>query len=267
MQHISQAPPRFMTPASTISSNGPRCACGNAARQGCATCWTCEEKRIEAAGKLAEAQELTADTEATVVRILRVVGFQDKHLDATLKRVPAIVSSAIPDGALASMKAGKRPPRGFGLVGTSGAGKTMAVAALVRLCIRTWLLGNVHALGRLVINNPPIQWVDWPERVDWMRDHYDRVGGFMAAALEVPLLVLDDIGAERIVGDTYERDYGSGKLDLLIHGRENRKLPTIWTSNMNEDALASRYGARLSSRLNGCSPAGSWIVAPDLRRS
>lgn len=254
-----------MTPASPALTSLNTCKCGHPARPGYVTCQTCEGKRLQASTPAFEVMPLTEDVEVTTVKVCKVVGFAEKHFAATMRRLHPSVASQIPDAALAAMRAGKRPPRGFGLVGTSGAGKTMAVAAMVRLCLRKWLLANVNSLGRLVLSNPPIMWVDWPVRVEWMRENYDKASSFMAQATTTPLLVIDDIGAERVVGDTYERDYGAAKLDLLIHGRENKMLPTIWTSNLNEEALNARYGGRVVSRLNGCNPASSWIVAPDQR--
>lgn len=58
----------------------------------------------------------------------------------------------------------------------------------------------------------------------------------------IPLLILDDVGAEKPSDFTAERLYA------IINGRYEARRPTIITTNMGLDALEKRYGARVMSR-------------------
>jgi DNA replication protein DnaC len=57
------------------------------------------------------------------------------------------------------------------------------------------------------------------------------------------LLLLDDLGAERLTGWTAER------LHLIVDGRYERMLPTMVTSNVPRRELAEVVGDRVASRL------------------
>ncbi len=59
----------------------------------------------------------------------------------------------------------------------------------------------------------------------------------------VPILVLDDLGAE------LERDWVCGLLDGIINERYTRMLPTIVTTNLGVEALKKRYTGRTIERL------------------
>ncbi len=60
----------------------------------------------------------------------------------------------------------------------------------------------------------------------------------------VPLLVLDDIGAEQP-----NRDYNADRLYQLISRRHGAELPTVMTSNLNPAALEKRLGERITWRI------------------
>lgn len=55
------------------------------------------------------------------------------------------------------------------------------------------------------------------------------------------LLVLDDLGCEAKV-------YGEYKLPYVIYRRCERELPTIITTNLNDQAILERYGDRVLDR-------------------
>lgn len=65
-------------------------------------------------------------------------------------------------------------------------------------------------------------------------------------ALEAPLIVLDDLAAERPTEWVRERFY------LLVDGRYASLKPTIFTSNVHLDQIGAIYGGRLASRIRGC---------------
>ena len=60
----------------------------------------------------------------------------------------------------------------------------------------------------------------------------------------VPLLVVDDLGAEQVT------DYARRQVTLIMEERHDRGLRTIWTSNKTLQQLTELYGDdRLTSRL------------------
>jgi DNA replication protein DnaC len=87
------------------------------------------------------------------------------------------------------------------------------------------------------------------ELLDELREGYDQrperegePSGFnrlMARVKQVKLLILDDLGAEKVT------EWSMDKLDMLIDYRYDHQLPTIVTTNV----LASQLGERIESRL------------------
>ncbi len=76
-----------------------------------------------------------------------------------------------------------------------------------------------------------------------INDEYDLIS-------RVDVLVVDDLGAEII----HRKDMQAYFLNMLDSRSENQKL-TIFTSNLQEDSIASRYGERFLSRLKGTKTA------------
>lgn len=73
---------------------------------------------------------------------------------------------------------------------------------------------------------------------------FDHEPEAMAALLEVPLLLLDDLGVEPIISNiTIEQ------LFALLNERELRGLHTVISSNLHADELTKRYTERVTSRL------------------
>lgn len=62
----------------------------------------------------------------------------------------------------------------------------------------------------------------------------------------VPLLVVDDLGTERVS----ESQWGTEQLASLLTGRIDAGLRTVVTTNLDGTAMTKRYGDRLRSRLN-----------------
>lgn len=243
-----------------------RCACGRTKRKTDALCHSCEVEAGEKARRAAQGADLLANETETMRTILELAGMSPEHMDARLDLIPAGIASAVPQEARETLEAGKTPPSGFGLAGTTGAGKSMAVAALVSAYMRARVREHAPTMGNRILSaRPPIRWEDWPLAVAWMRDNVDKAGARVERLQDVPLLVLDDLGAERRVKASYEEEFGAEKLDLILHGRRLRKLPTIWTANLGSEALRERYGARAFSRLVGSNPCIAWINSPDLR--
>ena len=79
---------------------------------------------------------------------------------------------------------------------------------------------------------------------------------------KVPLLVIDDLGAE--FNDS--KGFFASLLDELIDARYSHKLATIVTSNLDLEAFKTRYGVRIVDRIR---EAGRFVGcgAESLRRS
>jgi DNA replication protein DnaC len=74
------------------------------------------------------------------------------------------------------------------------------------------------------------------------------VGDIQESAGSVDLLVLDDLGAERLLSD--ERgDWMRDRLYALVDRRYRRKLPILATTNSSDEDIEERLGARIFRRL------------------
>lgn len=124
---------------------------------------------------------------------------------------------------LAGYRAGER--RNLILEGAVGAGKTgLAWLTIAALC--------EHKIPALFVN---LRDLLWEIRQDFNRDS-DGGSLLIARAQTVPVLALDDLGAERPTAWARE------ELSTLVDKRYEGQLPTIVTSNYSLAELASRIG-------------------------
>lgn len=113
-------------------------------------------------------------------------------------------------------------------------------------------------------------WFTVPGLLDAIRAGFDRetrsyqASDLVSAVCSVPMLFLDDLGAERVT------DWVAGELYKVVNNREER--PTIFTSNLDLAGLCDRLGGidgeRIVSRIQGmCEPHIYHVDGPDLRQS
>ena len=184
-------------------------------------------------------------------------GLQRIEAMAEPSKIPTSILHALPhefrDGSLSV---------GFGLGGGTGIGKTQAIAAML-------IKAMFHYANHIIIPSinpdlnsmrgfPSIRWACWPDELHWLRSNAihgatERVEGLAM----VQLLVLDDLGRERIKGG-YTEDYGASQLDFIVNSRYRSGLPTIWTTNVREADLVGLYGAAMFRRLNEPNPL-NWV--------
>ena len=116
--------------------------------------------------------------------------------------------------------------------GPVGTGKTVAAAVAM-----------IEAAGR---TGQEARYYQVTELLDELRPREDKGPRLeLAEVAAVPIVVLDDLGAERIT------DWAAERLELLIAKRYDNMLPTVVTTNLSRQALAEAIGARAASRLLG----------------
>ena len=115
----------------------------------------------------------------------------------------------------------KRPGRGFFLHGPSGVGKTMLAVLFAKELLAqgkavrfTTVAGLLNQLRRNIQG-------DWNQRMDQYQ--------------EVPCLILDDLGTEKVT------EWGLEQLFLLIDARYTARRQTVFTSNFSLQALQERF--------------------------
>lgn len=231
----------------------------------CWRCFTLESSRRAAAQEVLDLQE---NMDAHVADALARMGLSAREQRAEWGKVPHLIRQAIPVDRLAPMIQGERPRHGWGLGSDTGTGKTMAVAAVLKGLVQRRLKWWAEEMPKRVEADPetaralgpmPILWLSWPDTVTFLRQH--AVDGaaedLLDRAERVRLLVLDDLGRERIKG-TYLEDWAASQLDRVVNARYREERPMVWTSNLREEQLAGIYGAALVSRLMEDNPM-TWI--------
>lgn len=132
----------------------------------------------------------------------------------------------------------QRLAAGEGLLftGPFGSGKTRLAAAV---------LNEVQERHQAAVRGEVV-----PDLLQRLRTTYDPQAAdsedrILQPLLRASLLLLDDIGAERVSEWVQER------LFLVIDHRYRRRLPTLFTTNLHPDDLEERLGGRIVSRIVG----------------
>lgn len=277
IRHFSETSPNEMpaalqssvipSPSSKPTTSCKRCSSPTSWLSSDGYCMECMERAHAERAAEDEARDILEHLEERVNADLDKVGLSPREIRAEWSRVPRALRDAMPRDVLRPLSEGVFPARGFGLGSETGRGKSMAVAAILRGFLRARLQVHADKLPEWVKANPSMKltrklgvvWLCWPDTVTLLRAHAveDLAEDLLARAESSPLLVLDDLGRERIKG-SYVDDWAASQLDRIINHRYRNELPTLWTTNVHEDALVGIYGAALISRLIEDAPL-AWV--------
>lgn len=193
-------------------------------------------------------------SEAELVRrILRNIGLMDRELEADADHLPKAVKENNLTAELANSD--RYPVQGFGLIGPTGTGKTMAMSYLLgrRVAQRVAREFGKRQNHAIVFGPWRSMWVNWPDKAEWLRRHGfgEEYEAFIEKAKSVSFLMIDDIGAERVKGDASNEDFARFTLSQIVDTRHRDNLNTWYTSNLNPQELLAFYSDRAISRLLG----------------
>lgn len=137
--------------------------------------------------------------------------------------------------AYAQEVAAGKADRGLLILGGVGLGKTFMCAAITHL---------VASFRKPVAYFTMADMMDFARRTKFDREGGDSLQAYLRV-LESALIVIDDLGQERVT------DFTAEELFSVINFRINRGLPFVISTNLTPDELDDRYGERIASRLFG----------------
>ncbi|WLT30075.1 hypothetical protein [Geothrix sp. PMB-07] len=165
---------------------------------------------------------------------------------------------------------------GYGLIGPVGCGKTWSLIQRIAQEINAyvldqdspetaWLKSMIEVIDGIRYDVcRSIVWVSWPDQAENLKRMVldaQAVSEWVKQASECWLLVLDDLGAERVRGVD---DFSRSVLAEVIDSRYRNEEMVCWTSNLSAEELAVFYRGRIASRLLSAWPPFE-LEGPDMR--
>lgn len=171
------------------------------------------------------------DVTANIKKIMYCRGVPPGFIDCALQR---------PENYEAS--------HGYFLTGPVGVGKTHTAVAMMReSIIRN---SNAYRIADLVRGIYDARFFPVTSLLMRIKDSFqtcpvETEGEIISQVISPALVVLDDIGAEKVSDWTLQTLY------TIIDTRSREQKPTIITSNLNLDQIAANLSDRISSRIRG----------------
>lgn len=223
----------------------------------------CRAREEQEARRATQAWAMESFERGGLERHLLAMGMGPDELECTFAGVHpklwAVVESAV-QGVLGS----HAPTLGFGLAGGPGVGKSGLLAAVAKDWAHASGMRTIREFGVLAGNWRPV-WASWPAKLEELRWAMRETGSLSGVLLdelkECPLLILDDLGAER------DTDWSRERLHVVLQARTVHRRAVCWTTNLSGEELVARCGKPIISRLLGLAPAARIPDLPDRRRS
>ena len=235
-------------------------------------CEICERTRLAKKELQDQLDNYDRFAEDSMPKQLNRGGMSNREMRAEWRCVPSEIKKVLPKPVMEVLATGNYPKNGFGIGSNTGSGKTMCLSCIVKgfhksrfkMVYEYWIekaTGNISYWFEF-----KFKWISWPDTVNYLRANAlnGEAESFLSDAERTPLLILDDLGRERIKG-SYVDDWAASQLDRIINYRYREELPILWTTNLTEEQLVSIYGMALVSRLTEDNPL-YWIEGlPSMR--
>lgn len=195
---------------------------------------------------------------SSIRTLLETAGVMPAELSADISKIEEPLRNTLEQIAFQAWP--RIRPNGVVLVGTTGVGKTYAMAALAKRQLqKKYAGGTPHHFDNAF---PPAIWRSVLDLVsEWrsMALHPSDQERFFRRFAQTDYLFLDDLGGESKERGGREYDRGISFLDRLIRARYDHFRSTSCTTNCTAEALILRYGSPFFSRLQHMS---MWIEFP-----
>lgn len=172
------------------------------------------------------------------------IGLNSPEVEELAARAPAQARTARRFGETISSQLDRGT--GLGFHGDPGTGKTMLAFMITRCALDEGRTVAVYSFPRLLA----------AIRDSYRDDATDGYGAFLDKLVDVDLLQLDDLGAER------PTEWAAEQIFLVIDGRYEAKRSVVYTTNLalpggegaGSETLSERIGHRTASRLGEMAP-------------
>lgn len=179
-----------------------------------------------------QAQQKAIDDQRRIERLER--GFCDSGVNWQHKVIDNLRPNKGHKAAYDTVKAWTPGKRGFVLFGPPGCGKTHLMVGMAKMVSERDRLDF-----RFIKINP---WLDSLRGTDFAGLERE-----LLKIEKVPLLFLDDLGAEKLT------EWTESKIERVFDYRFEFELPTFISTNLDPDAMGAHLTQRLWSRLRGLS--------------
>lgn len=215
--------------------------------------WTCQKERQRQVREREKDRHL-AELGEKLPRILKSRGMGPRELRATREQVTPQIWTLCESLVAELMGQPEHPHGGFGLIGKPGTGKTGLMAFIVKYWARQAAEASIRAWAVNVPAKWAPLWANWEAKLSelrMVRRDGGRYADLMDELKEAPLLVIEDLGAERATEDAW----GDEQLYEVLEARNSGDRAILWTSNLSKEGLRTRYAGATVSRLIGMAPA------------